>query len=87
MIAVVSLSTHAAPDEPTRGPAVHAPVRENEDEDGAGYRPCFLVRPHWNPVPEGPQPRCVVHGSDAGNIQQNGTEGATRGLRPLEVGV
>ena len=84
VIAMVPVTTYAASSEPrNQGSAVSAP----NDADQTRYRACFMIRPNWNPAVDGPQPRCVIRGSDAEDSQPQGTAGAARGLRQLEVGV
>lgn len=83
VIALVPVTTYAASSEPrNEGSAVSAPVA-----DETVYRPCFMIRPNWNPALDGPQPRCVLRGRHADSDQLKGTAGATRGFRELEVGV
>ena len=53
VIALVPVSTYAASSEPrNEGSAVSAPVAD--DADQTRYRPCFMIRPNWNPALEVP---------------------------------
>ena len=86
MIALVPVTTYAASSEPRdRGAAVSAPVANGADD--IKFRSCFMMRPNWNLVLDGPPPRCVMSGHDALDGQARSTASETRGPRRLGLGV
>jgi hypothetical protein len=85
VIAFVPVTTYAASSEPRdRAGAVSAPIANGSDD--IEFRSCFMMRPNWNLVLDGPPPRCVISGRGVFDVQATSTAEA-RGPRRLAVGV